>query len=95
VELLTSVWSPIAPDLAVEVISPNDLYTEIETKVEDYLSANVGLIWIVDPQRSTVEVIRIGHATQLLRSNHDLSGECTVPGFRCVVNDLFPPRSGI
>src|SRR5258708_2600866 len=40
---------PIAPDLAVEVISPHDLYPEVEEKVDEYLRAGVRLVWVVNP----------------------------------------------
>ena len=42
----------IAPDLAVETISPNDLYEEVETKVMAYHNAGVKLVWIISPKSS-------------------------------------------
>jgi len=47
---------PIAPDLAVEVVSPHDLYSEVEAKVNDYLGAGVSLVWVVDPPTRSVRV---------------------------------------
>src|SRR5262249_53718427 len=38
----------VAPDLAVEVVSPNDLYEEVRSKVEEYLCAGVPLVWVVE-----------------------------------------------
>src|SRR6187551_2491614 len=43
----------IAPDLVVEVISPNDLAEDVEQKVEEYLGAGVRLVWVVDPDTRT------------------------------------------
>ena len=40
---------PIAPDLAVEVISPTNTYDEIQDKIEKYFGGGTKLIWIVDP----------------------------------------------
>lgn len=40
---------PVAPVLAVEVVSPNDTFCELEQKVRDYLAAGVELVWILDP----------------------------------------------
>ena len=51
---------PIAPDLAVEVVSPNDLYSEVEEKVDDYLAAGVRLVWVIDPPTRTAHVHRAG-----------------------------------
>nr|MBA2340866.1 Uma2 family endonuclease [Pyrinomonadaceae bacterium] len=45
---------PGAPDLAVEVISPNDKLTEIEEKVAEWLHYGTRLVWIVNPKRRTV-----------------------------------------
>src|SRR5262249_43923127 len=44
----------IAPDLAVEVVSPNDLAYEVEAKVVEYLNAGVPLVWVIDPEACTV-----------------------------------------
>jgi Uma2 family endonuclease len=80
---------PIAPDLAVEVVSPNDLYYQVETKTEDWLSAGVQIVWIVNPRTHTVTVRRADGSSTTLRENDDLTGENIVPGFRCQVRELF------
>ena len=41
--------NPIVPDLVVEVVSPNDLFSEVEVKVEESLRADVSLVWVVSP----------------------------------------------
>ena len=81
----------IAPDLAVEVISPNDLAGEVEQKVEEYLAAGVPLVWVADPTTRTVRVHRGDGSAARLRAGDELSGEAVIPGFRCAVRDLFPP----
>src|SRR6516164_2607030 len=48
----------IAPELAVEVVSPNDLYEEVDEKVEEWLAAGVQLVWVVSPRLRTVTVHR-------------------------------------
>jgi Uma2 family endonuclease len=79
----------IAPDLAVEVTSPNDLFDDVEEKVEEYLTAGVRLVWVVHPSTRTVRVRRADGTISLLREADELSGEDVVPGFRCRVSDLF------
>ena len=81
----------IAPDLAVEVISPNDLAGDVEQKVDEYLAAGVRLVWVADPTTQTVRVHRSDGTAARLRRGEELSGEGVIPGFRCVVGDLFPP----
>jgi Uma2 family endonuclease len=79
----------IAPDLAAEVISPNELYEKVEEKVEEYLTAGVRLVWVVNPPKRTVRVHRADGTITNLRETDELSGEDVVPGFRCRVSELF------
>lgn len=82
----------IAPDLVVEVISPNDLYLEVTAKIQEWESAGVLLIWVVDPELRTVTVRRRGVAQPLeLRGDDEITGEDVLPGFRCRISDFFPP----
>src|SRR5207302_6337262 len=43
----------LAPDLVAEVVSPNDLYYEVEEKIAEYRSAGVRLIWLLVPPSRT------------------------------------------
>jgi len=81
----------LAPDLAVEVISPNDLAYEIDEKVDEYETAGVKLIWVVNPETKAVRVHRADGTVTVLREKDELDGEDVVPGFRCRVADLFLP----
>jgi Uma2 family endonuclease len=81
----------IAPDLAAEVISSNDLATEVGEKVEEYLAVGIALVWVVDPEIRTVVIHRADGSVSKLRENDELTGENVVQGFRCKVADLFPP----
>jgi Uma2 family endonuclease len=83
----------VTPDLAVEVVSPNDRAEEIEIKVGEYLRAGVQLVWIVHPDARTVQVYRPDGSSQRLGASEELSGENILPGFRCLVGDLFPPTA--
>jgi Uma2 family endonuclease len=84
---------PIAPDLAVEVVSPNDLFFDVRRKAGEYVRAGVRLVWVVNPEEREVQVFR-GNGTYLLVQNGDsLDGEEVVPGFRCPLAEVFelPP----
>jgi Uma2 family endonuclease len=86
---------PIAPDLAVEIVSPNDLFVEVRRKASEYMRAGVRLTWIVNPDEREVQVYR-GNGTYLLVQNGDaLDGEDVIPGFRCPLAEIFlpPPTS--
>ncbi len=79
----------IAPDLVVEVISPNDLASEIAVKVEEYLEAGVPLVWVISPDAETVTVHRADGTVTKLHTDGELSGENVLPEFRCQVSELF------
>jgi Uma2 family endonuclease len=80
----------LPPDLAVEVVSPNDRVSELDEKIDEYLRAGVSLIWIMNPETQKVQVWRRDGSVIPLRAEDELSGEDVVPGFRCRVVDLFP-----
>lgn len=88
-EQLEAGYATIPPDLAVEVLSPNDLAYKVAEKVDEYLKAGVRLIWVVDPIRQTVLLYRLDGSIGFLRAGDDLSGEDVLPGFHCLVADLF------
>jgi Uma2 family endonuclease len=77
------------PDLAVDVVSPNDLYYQVETKTEDWLAAEVQIVWIVNPRTHTVTIRWADGSSKTLHENHDLTGENIVPRFHCQVGELF------
>lgn len=82
-------YPSLAPDLAVEVLSPNDLASEVEAKIEDYLQAGVKLIWIIHPPTRSAQILRQdGTAARLIESD-SLDGEDVLPGFTCRLGSLF------
>jgi Uma2 family endonuclease len=94
-EVLPRGYAELAPDLAVEVISPNDLYEEIDQKIEEYLRAGVRLVWVVSPLNHTIRVYRVDGSSASLRDADELDGEDVLPGFRCPVRELFPPPPAV
>jgi Uma2 family endonuclease len=83
----------ISPDLAVEVVSPNDLAYEVESKVVEYLDAGVLLVWVIDPEARTIRIHRHDGSTSWLREDGELTGEDVLPGFRCRVAAIFPDKT--
>jgi Uma2 family endonuclease len=88
-EMDQSRYLDLAPDLVVEVVSPSDSARDLAAKMRDYLDAGVRLAWVLDPQTRTVTVHRAGRERRLLREADQLSGEDVLPGFTCLVADLF------
>ncbi len=85
-------YMPVAPDLAVEVVSPNDRPREVNDKVHEYLENGTRLIWVVWPKRQTVTVHTADNESHELGADDELDGGDVLPGFRVRVADLFAAR---
>lgn len=84
-----SVWQ-IPPDLAVEIIAPNDLHEKVNGKVLEYLEAGVQQVWIVSPEIRTVTIFRSMEQAQIFAKDSVLESPDLLPGFRCPLAELFP-----
>lgn len=82
-------FARLAPDLAVEVLSPSNTAAEITAKVRDYLAAGTRLVWVLDEDDMSVRVFRTGRGPRVLRAGDELDGEEVLPGFRVAVSELF------
>jgi Uma2 family endonuclease len=82
-------YYPHGPDLAVEVLSPDERQDDIDEKLEDWFAGGVRLVWLVNPRRKTVTVYRSLDEIRVLTERDTLDGEDVVPGFTCGVADLF------
>ena len=82
-------YPAVAPDLAVEVISPDDLAYEVESKINEYLRAGVRLIWIINPAGRSVHIYRQDGTFTRMLETEELDGEEVLPGFRCSITRLF------
>jgi Uma2 family endonuclease len=85
-------YSHIPPDFAAEVISPNDLWHDVMSKVAEYLAFGVSLVWVIDPESRIAFVHRPGAMIQQLSEADELSGEDVIPGFRCPLASIFPRK---
>jgi Uma2 family endonuclease len=84
-------YLPLAPDLAVEVISPNDKAKEIREKIEVYLAYNTEIVWVVYPASERVDVYRATDKShiEVVKKDGTLQGEKVLPGFSLAVKDIF------
>lgn len=79
----------VAPDLAVEVLSPDSSFSQLQRKVEQYLNSGSSLVWVFDPDVRTVTIYRPKQQPETLEEKDTLSGEQVLPGFICRVADCF------
>lgn len=81
---------PLIPDLVVEIVSPNDKFSEVLEKVDLYLQDGVRLIWVIDMKRKNVLIYTPeGDSPRTLKGEAVLSGEDVITGFEIKLSDLF------
>ncbi len=84
------IW-PIAPDLAVEIVSPNDILEKVTEKIHEYFAAGVQQVWLVSPQFEMVTIYDSPVKSTTLQAGDELTSPALLPGFRCPVAALFQP----
>jgi Uma2 family endonuclease len=80
---------PGAPDLVVEVVSPNDRYSEVDDKVATWLAHGTSMVLVVNPRWRTVLVHRPGQPPRLLTEDDVLDGQDVVRDWQLPVRELF------
>jgi Uma2 family endonuclease len=80
---------PMPPDLAVEVVSPNDFYEKVSAKAMEYLNAGVKQVWIVSPENKTVTIYRSATDITAFPEDSELVSEDLFPGFHCKLSEIF------
>ena len=85
----TDGFWPGAPDLAVEVISPNDRYVEVADKVAGWLGAGARMVVVVNPRNRTVAVHRSLTNVTHLTEDDTLDGGEVVAGWTMQIADIF------
>lgn len=89
---LPAGFSDVAPDLAVEVLSPGDRAAEVLAKVADWLNAGSSVVWVIDADRRVVRVYRADGSESVLSDATTLDGGDVLPGFSCLVRDVLDVR---
>ena len=78
-----------APDLAVEILSPDESTTRLVNKLLFYLRHGVRLVWVIDPDERTTLVLRPGEDGLILAPGDILDGADVLPGFTLPVDGIF------
>jgi Uma2 family endonuclease len=76
-------FSPVPPDLAVEVLSPSDRPRQVLDRIGEYLGTGVPLVWAIDPEGRKATVYRSLTDVKTVDETGALEGEDVVPGFAC------------
>ncbi|NJO05332.1 MAG: Uma2 family endonuclease [Chloroflexaceae bacterium] len=80
----------LAPDLAVEIVSPTETAEEVQAKVTDYLTAGARLVWVIYPRQQQVVAHTPDGVGRTFRTTDTLAQPALLPGFACPVAALFP-----
>lgn len=81
-------WEVI-PDLAVEVLSPNDSSGDVSRKIREYFGYGVRQVWVVNPLDRTVSIYTGPTKVRTISSDQSLDGGDVLPGFRIPIAPLF------
>lgn len=79
----------MAPDLAVEILSPSNRPGEVLAKIADWLNAGTRLVWIIDAERRLARVYRLDGTEAIVSADDALQGEDVVPGFGCSLTSIM------
>jgi len=78
-----------APDLAVEVLSPNDRANEVQAKIRDWLDAGCRAVWIVDPETKSVTIYKSTHDIVVFNSTDTITDAQILPDFNAAISEIF------
>jgi Uma2 family endonuclease len=87
--LPTDQYLYAAPDVAIEILSPDQNRAQFIDKIQFYLLHGVRLVWIVDPATSLVTVQKPGDDAVILGAGETLDGGDVLPGFSVAVDEIF------
>lgn len=79
----------VAPELVVEILSPNDRWSDVMEKLREYFDTGVQLVWVADPQSRSVFAYRSLTDVREFTEKDKLPGDDVLPGFSVNVSQLF------
>jgi Uma2 family endonuclease len=85
-------YFPLSPDLAVEVLSPDDRPGEVLSKVADWLRAGSVVVWVINPERRSARVYRADGSESFVTEGEWLDGEQLLPGFVLPLSKILTPQ---
>jgi Uma2 family endonuclease len=80
---------PLAPDLAIEVLSEGNTSREMARKIREFFASGCRLVWLVDPRNRTVAVYTSPADPEVLTEKQTLTGGEVLPGFRLPLRKVF------
>lgn len=85
----TGAFLDVPPDLVVEILSPDDAWSDMTDKLREYFTIGVRLVWVADPKKRRVYTYRSLSDVREFNEPDDLPGDDVLPGFSAPVAELF------
>jgi len=79
-----------APDLAVEILSPDDRASRVARKIEQYVTGGVKIVWVIDPEIRRAWVYKPNEPVRAVGIDGKLTGDDLLPGLEIALANLFP-----
>ncbi len=90
--LVTDNYISVAPELVVEVMSPNDRWEQVRDKMADYFSIGIEQVWVVEPSNRKLLVYRSSTDVREYSEGDTFVSEGVLERFTLVVASLFSPE---
>ena len=87
-----SSFAQLAPDLMVEVKSPNESLKSLRTKIEEFLALGTRVGILINPEKRIIEIYRLGQDVEILQDGDILTVPDLLPGWEVAVSDLWSPE---
>lgn len=82
-------YAEVAPELVMEVLSPDDRWPRVLKKISEYFDAGVLVVCTLDPELKTVQIHTDGSSAKTLRADDRFELPQILPGFFCRVGEFF------
>jgi Uma2 family endonuclease len=82
-------YCEFGPDIAVEILSPDDNAARLQRKIGRYLAAGTSVVWVLDPDSVTVTIYQSSGAFRTLTADDMIDAPELLPGFSIPVRALF------
>lgn len=79
----------VAPELIVEVLSPDDRWNDVTEKLSEYFDIGVNVVWIAEPKHRRVHIYRSLTDISIVGPDDELTEADVLPGFKVLVSTLF------
>ena len=88
-QVQSASYLDVAPELIIEVLSPNDNWSEMMEKLEDYFSIGVKQVWLADPRRKILQIFGSLTESVLLHEGESLPEIAFLPGFKLDLSEIY------